>query len=739
MQTPHDKGKPGEGLSAFLASDAPLSDPSQDRLGMRPLAEQLARSIASINHSDSMVIGICGKWGCGKTSLLAMTTRSLESQADPPLIVRFNPWWFSRGGDLLSAFLSSFASALGQKDSTGAIAKISTAINALAQILRPITTFVPGAEIPRKLIEDAAQTVSHAATDRKQDVDSLRATIDTCLREQSRVMILMDDIDRLTPSEVAQLFQIVKAVGNFPNTTYILAFDHSYVAKALSTTLNVQGESYLEKIIQLRVDVPSRPALLENYLLDQIVQTGLLDLALDDHLRDFGNSFHKGLKYLLTTPRAVQRFLSCLRYAQKHLAGEVYPPDLVSIVGLQTAAPTAFAVLRRHPEMFIETDDRNKRDAAQFHTRWLKRIRPASSRLPIRNLLEGVFPKLRSMGYGGGFRTRWSHQRRICSEENFEKYLFLTPQPFGLSDAEFVRIINKLDEGDKVDREIMKLCDEKGRECRSTQMKEFLTRVARFAEHDATPRQARLLFLALMRMGDSIASTEDAEVVVVMPVKNELRLTWALQPALRASGDIAERDHATLEAFSEKTSIATKAGFIRVLGYAHGRFTKEPPKPEEAFVTMECHDRLMEMTCTRLREMAHAGILGNAPRWWELYWDWRSLGCEEEADDWITRYAEGDEGFLKVLDAYCRRLRSHGVDDCVATQVLEFDVDSFVRLFNLERALERVRTLQPGFSKEQRAVADCFRAAIEKQTTQQKEGTPGGPDEPHVPRPTAQE
>ncbi len=726
MQTPDHNGKHGESLSAFLASDAPLSDPSQDKLGMRPLAEQLARSIASINHTDSMVIGICGKWGCGKSSLLAMTTRSLESQADPPLIVRFNPWWFSRGGDLLSAFLSSFASALGEKDSTGAIAKVSTAINAFAQILRPITAFVPGAEIPRKLVEDAAQTVSHAATDRKQDVDSLRATIDTCLMEQSRVIILMDDIDRLTPSEVAQLFQIVKAVGNFPNTTYILAFDHSYVAKALSTTLNVQGESYLEKIIQLRVDVPSRPALLENYLLDEVVQTGLLDLALDDHLRDFGNSFHKGLKYLLTTPRAVQRFLSCLRYAHKHLDGEVYPPDLVSIVGLQTAAPNAFAVLRRRPEMFIETDDRNKQSVAQFHTRWLKRIRPASSRLPIRKLLECMFPRLRSMGYDGGFRTRWSHQRRICSEEHFEKYLFLTPQPFGLSEAEFVRIINKLDEGNRFDREIIKLCDEKGRECRSTQLKEFLTRVARFAEHDATPLQARLLFLSLMSRGDFIASTEDAEVVVIMSIKNELRLTWALQPALRACGDIAARDAVALEAFSDNAGTATAAGFIRVLGYSHGRFTDKAPSLDEHLVTLSCHDQLIEVVRARLRELAHAGILGSVPRWSELYWVWRSLSCEEEADQWITKYAESDIGLMKVLDGYCRRLRCHGAEDCVATQRLEFDLNGFTRLFNVKHTCERVRAMQSSLSKEQCAIADSFFATVQEQASkEQADGTDG--------------
>ena len=124
----------------------------------------------------------------------------------------------------------------------------------------------------------------------------------------------MDDIDRLTAQEISQLFLIVKAVADFPNTVYLLAFDHEVVAKAIQETLGLDGKAYLEKIVQVQIDIPpASPLLLQGLFLSQL--DGLLepDSITRDTKKDFENLFHDGLKTFFKTPRAVKRLTNVLR------------------------------------------------------------------------------------------------------------------------------------------------------------------------------------------------------------------------------------------------------------------------------------------------------------------------------------------------------------------------------------------------------------------------------------------
>ena len=49
-----------------------------------------------------------------------------------------------------------------------------------------------------------------------------------------------------------QLFTVIKAVADFPNIVYLLAFDEEIVAN----TLGKSGKDYLEKIVQVSFDLP---------------------------------------------------------------------------------------------------------------------------------------------------------------------------------------------------------------------------------------------------------------------------------------------------------------------------------------------------------------------------------------------------------------------------------------------------------------------------------------------------
>ena len=49
-----------------------------------------------------------------------------------------------------------------------------------------------------------------------------------------RVLVVMDDLDRIQPNEMREMFRLVKGVADFPNTIYLLSFDREVVIDAIA-------------------------------------------------------------------------------------------------------------------------------------------------------------------------------------------------------------------------------------------------------------------------------------------------------------------------------------------------------------------------------------------------------------------------------------------------------------------------------------------------------------------------
>src|SRR5947207_602709 len=96
---------------AYYFSDDAITDPDLDAFRRRPFARRVAQTI--VNHKDisSIVIGIYGAWGEGKTSLLSLIEGELKN--DPNVVcIHFNPWRFTDETALLRQFFSALANAL---------------------------------------------------------------------------------------------------------------------------------------------------------------------------------------------------------------------------------------------------------------------------------------------------------------------------------------------------------------------------------------------------------------------------------------------------------------------------------------------------------------------------------------------------------------------------------------------------------------------------------------------------
>ena len=105
----------GEGqMPSDLSADRPGSNPSSDRLGYAPFAKSLAQSIVKLSRPEGHVIALYGSWGSGKTTMLNYIRHYLNEMepSEQPIIVAFNPWWFSGSEDLIWAFLNQMQASL---------------------------------------------------------------------------------------------------------------------------------------------------------------------------------------------------------------------------------------------------------------------------------------------------------------------------------------------------------------------------------------------------------------------------------------------------------------------------------------------------------------------------------------------------------------------------------------------------------------------------------------------------
>lgn len=104
-------------MNETILADTPLENPEEDRLGYAPFARNLANALCSVTTDDSLVFALYGPWGSGKTTCLNFILRYIEEKPEDqrPIIVRFNPWWFSGHGELLNQFFREFQVVLGKE------------------------------------------------------------------------------------------------------------------------------------------------------------------------------------------------------------------------------------------------------------------------------------------------------------------------------------------------------------------------------------------------------------------------------------------------------------------------------------------------------------------------------------------------------------------------------------------------------------------------------------------------
>lgn len=372
------------GEKYMFYSDKPIETCQDDVLKRGNFARLMAKSLINFKNDDTFTIGLYGRWGNGKTSLVNMMLQEVnkhQNETDNLIVIRFDPWNFSTTDQLLEQFFVRLRNVFcNSKDKN--FAKIGEAIENYSDALN-IFELVPhaGGVLSFAAKKGARKLGKHLQKDfNEKDVFKQKENVIKLLEKQSkRIVIIIDDIDRLNNEQIRQIFQLITSVAKFPNTTYLLVFDKDIVVKALEKVQEGSGEEYLEKIIQMPIQIPDiqkgefRKVLFDR--LDKIINENKGVLFEEVYWQ---RMFSPCVEPLLKNLRDINRLCNLLQFKLSSMSAEVNFVDLLIVSGIELAYPQIFTWIKRNKNVLTGEYDENmllsrkKTQSEQYDIYYLK-------------------------------------------------------------------------------------------------------------------------------------------------------------------------------------------------------------------------------------------------------------------------------------------------------------------------------------------------------------------------------
>jgi len=659
-----------------------------------------------------------GPWGSGKSTVLNFVESYLdrEKSSGGPRVVRFNPWWFGDRDDLIRTF---FDQLLGQLAIHPMVRSAGSALREIDPLVQALVSLT-GKGSPHV----SASAKFYLAASRwwrgrqSSNISDLKTKIGRKLQAaSSKILVVVDDIDRLSGSEVREVFRLIKSVGDFPNVTYLLAFDREAVCRMLEPVQGGTGEEYLGKIVQIPFELgtPDRAALHQMLFrrLNAILAATPEPLFDKDRWRMM---FSEGIGRIPKTPRDVMRFTNALALTYAPVRDEVNAVDFLAIEGIRVFLPQVYDVIRRNLEMFCELSWRSivppsGEKLKNFHDAWFATLSADGSikeeqREPLRDILCMLFPcvdKIWSHPMSRRSNNRAGRANRfICDADAFPVYFTLAVPETSISRAELIALLG-LDE-DALTTSLASRSHENRRDgiSRARATLEVLPDFVR----DLPRGPSAVLARSLMRAGDDLLSAERFTGNFVPPQ------AWLFSGALRAAlQNVPAPDRAAVlsTAIQQSEAIGAIAWTVEVMGHEHGKYETKGGREREPLFTEEEVSQLEREAIRKIRAAAESGALVNAATLPNTLLNWQRWSGNDEVGAWILTVVENPRMLARMLESLLSEVTSNGSVE------LRIDPERLRRFVDPSLLIDAVRRLldEPWLKENEKIAVEAFIRAYE--------------------------
>ena len=347
-----------------------------DTLNLLPYAEAMRDFIHECE--TPMTIGIQGDWGVGRTSLMNMLRGSGDSQRSGLLdrsmckAISLDSWpyaQFDQNDNMAVACLHALTNQLGRvleqepaidqevlKDS------LKAANDTLVTVMQQIRLLIQGLSNDREdggsYIDISGQMLMFRA-----DFEKL-VSLWAQSGKDRRVVIFIDDLDRIRPVMALELLEAIKNFIDIPGCIFVITLDYDVVQRGMVEKLGrdlqkTSGKAFFDKMIQLPFAVPTTSYELDEYIIDLLIKTGMPCIDQDGGDHESRQFFFDITRFTVgRNPRGIKRvvnYMDLLERIHRHNAGRDTTDGeckiLFALVSMQIAWPELFQYFVRDPSV----------------------------------------------------------------------------------------------------------------------------------------------------------------------------------------------------------------------------------------------------------------------------------------------------------------------------------------------------------------------------------------------------
>ena len=310
------------------------------------------------NCNTPITMAIQGDWGTGKTSIMSMVKNKIEKENNGDIhLVWFNTWQFSQfnmGDQLPLLMMSKLVGAVGDKNSEASqkVKKILAGVSSFA--LGYLTSGASrGEEIKEVFSGDFVDQIDQLKKD-FQDLINKKAGDD------GRVIIFVDDLDRLQPGKAVELLEVLKLFLDCEKCVFVLAIDYGVVSRGVKEKYGddfseEKGKSFFDKIIQVPFKMPVADYDITNYVRKSFADIGI-ELPSDARTEVYVNLIRDSIG---NNPRSMKRlfnsYLLLNQIASDELLEDAHNKEILfALLCMQSKFEKMYNYLISHKELVDE-------------------------------------------------------------------------------------------------------------------------------------------------------------------------------------------------------------------------------------------------------------------------------------------------------------------------------------------------------------------------------------------------
>lgn len=318
----------------ILLEDEPVQTESEDEFRYGIFAKRIARTITESTQKSSFSLGVTGIWGAGKTSMLNLLKRYIEKD-ESCIMVDFNPRESAEVKFIQHDFLTAICSAL-KKYHTGAT-------HIMSDYMKGLRVFAK--DTPWLKVLDIFQT---------NDVDKSRREVESMIRSiDKKIVVIIDDYDRLTGEEIVEVLKVIGNNGSFERTFFVSAYDKNYVNQVLKAYFHeTVDRDYTDKYFNLELRLPDRKQLYKNgYLQKRLYALLAKGIIKDMNQGQIDEALMPVVKFIdsyLPTPRDIKRYIGLVMASFLEIQENVALRDFLLLGLIKYKYPQEYDMLYKH-------------------------------------------------------------------------------------------------------------------------------------------------------------------------------------------------------------------------------------------------------------------------------------------------------------------------------------------------------------------------------------------------------